>query len=86
MELEKSELDDPRSTARLLSFTGAHRSQRNALLWLCAFRAMALPLLAWLVGHIIKGPITAGDVVAILSGTYAGQYRTVAQVLDVTLS
>ena len=27
-------------------------------------------------------PITAGDVVAILSGTYAGQYRTVAQVLD----
>jgi ATP-binding cassette subfamily B protein len=47
--------------ARLLSFTGAHRRQRNALLWLCAFRAMALPLLAWLVGHIIKGPITAGD-------------------------
>ncbi len=47
--------------ARLLSFTEAHRGQRNALLWLCAFRAMALPLLAWIVGHIIKGPITAGD-------------------------
>ena len=47
--------------ARLLSFTEAHRGQRNALLWLCAFRALALPLLAWLVGHIIKGPISAGD-------------------------
>ena len=34
--------------ARLLSFTEAHRGQRNALLWLCAFRAMALPLLAWI--------------------------------------
>ena len=50
--------------ARLLSFTEAHRGQRNALLWLCAFRAMALPMLAWIVGHIIKGPITAGDGVA----------------------
>lgn len=47
--------------ARLLSFTEAHRGQRNALFWLCAFRALALPLLAWLVGHIIKGPISAGD-------------------------
>ncbi|MEY4775561.1 MAG: transporter family carbohydrate exporter, partial [Verrucomicrobiota bacterium] len=47
--------------ARLLAFTEAHRGQRNALLWLCAFRALALPLLAWLVGYIIKGPISAGD-------------------------
>ena len=43
------------------AFTEAHRGQRNALLWLCAFRALALPLLAWLVGYIIKGPISAGD-------------------------
>ncbi len=47
--------------ARLLAFTSAHRGQRNALLWLCAFRALALPTLAWVVGHIIKGPITNGD-------------------------
>ena len=47
--------------ARLLAFTSPHRLQRNTLLGLCVFRAMALPGLAWLVGHIIKGPVTTGD-------------------------
>ena len=47
--------------ARLLAFTQPHRVQRNTLLCLCVFRAMALPGLAWIVGHIIKGPVTAGD-------------------------
>lgn len=47
--------------ARLLAFTRPHRAQRDMLLGLCVFRALALPGLAWLVGHIIKGPIAAGD-------------------------
>lgn len=47
--------------ARLLAFTQPHRFQRNTLLGLCVFRAMALPGLAWIVGHIIKGPVTTGD-------------------------
>ncbi len=47
--------------ARLLAFTQPHRQQRNTLLCLCVFRALALPGLAWIVGHIIKGPVTAGD-------------------------
>ena len=47
--------------ARLLAFTRPHRLQRNTLLILCVFRAMALPGLAWLVGAIIKGPVQAGD-------------------------
>lgn len=46
---------------RLLAFTNPHRLQRNTLLVLCVFRAMALPGLAWLVGAIIKGPVQAGD-------------------------
>ena len=46
---------------RLLAFTSPHRLQRNTLLVLCVFRAMALPGLAWLVGAIIKGPVQAGD-------------------------
>ncbi|NBX34984.1 hypothetical protein EBR16_06450 [bacterium] len=51
--------------ARLLAFTAPHRGQRNTLLVLCALRAMALPLLAWMVGAIIRGPVTAGDGAAI---------------------
>ncbi|MEY4271362.1 MAG: hypothetical protein RL250_228 [Verrucomicrobiota bacterium] len=47
--------------ARLLAFTAPHRRWRNTLLALCALRAMALPLLAWMIGHIIRGPVTAGD-------------------------
>jgi hypothetical protein len=47
--------------ARLLAFTSPHRLQRNTLLCLCVFRAMALPGLAWFVGAIIKGPVQAGD-------------------------
>ena len=49
------------TVARLLAFTSPHRLQRNTLLCLCVFRAMALPALAWLVGDIIKGPVTTGD-------------------------
>ena len=49
------------TVARLLAFTAPHRRQRNTLLCLCVFRAMALPGLAWLVGVIINGPVTTGD-------------------------
>lgn len=49
------------TVTRLLAFTEPHRRQRNTLLGLCIFRAMALPGLAWLVGQIIKGPVAAGN-------------------------
>ena len=52
--------------ARLLAFTGPHRRMRNTLLALCVFRAIALPGLAWFVGAIIRGPVTAGDGAATL--------------------
>ena len=54
------------TVARLFAFTSPHRLQRNTLLGLCIFRAMALPGLAWLVGVIINGPVTAGDGAATL--------------------
>ena len=47
--------------ARLLAFTAPHRTQRNTLLAICAFRAMALPGLAWIISHVIRGPVSAGD-------------------------
>jgi ATP-binding cassette subfamily B protein len=60
--------------ARLLSFTGPHRAQRNTLLALCAFRAMALPALAWIISHAIRGPVSAGDHAgtALWLGVFAG--------------
>ena len=42
---------------RLLAFTSPHRLQRNTLLVLCLFRAIALPRLPWLLGSIIKGAV-----------------------------
>ncbi len=54
------------TVTRLLSFTAPHAAQRNALLALCAFRAAALPALAWAVGAVIRGPLAAGD----LTGTF----------------
>jgi len=47
------------TVTRLLAFTAPHAAQRNALLLLCAFRAAALPCLAWGVGAIIRGPLAA---------------------------
>ena len=60
------------TVARLLAFTAPHRTQRNTLLALCALRAMALPLLAWMIGAIIRGPVTTGDGAATFGLTKAG--------------
>lgn len=54
------------TVTRLLAFTAPHAGQRNVLLLLCAFRAAALPGLAWAVGAVIRGPLAAGD----LPGTF----------------
>jgi ATP-binding cassette subfamily B protein len=56
------------TVARLLAFTGPHRRQRDLLLGLCVFRAMALPGLAWYVGSIIRGPVAEGDATGVARG------------------
>lgn len=47
---------------RLFSYTDAHRSLRNWLVFLVVIRSIQLPMLAWAVGAVINGPITRGDV------------------------
>lgn len=71
------------TVTRLLAFTAPHAPQRNLLLALCAFRAAALPALAWAVGAIIRGPLAAGD----MGGTllWSGLFIAFVAVADVAL-
>jgi ATP-binding cassette subfamily B protein len=71
------------TVTRLLAFTAPHARQRNLLLALCAFRAAALPALAWAVGAIIRGPLAAGD----MGGTllWSGAFIAFVAVADVAL-
>ncbi|MDQ8184998.1 ABC transporter ATP-binding protein [Pelagicoccus sp. SDUM812002] len=46
---------------RLFGYTKAVSGKRNALIVLTFIRAIQLPLLPWMVGSIIAGPITDGD-------------------------
>lgn len=71
------------TVTRLLAFTAPHAGQRDVLLLLCAFRAAALPCLAWAVGAIIRGPLAAGD----LPGTFlwASGFLAAVIVADVAL-
>ena len=71
------------TVTRLLAFTAPHARQRNLLLALCAFRAAALPALAWAVGAIIRGPLAAGD----MGGTllWSGLFIAFVAVADVAL-
>ncbi len=71
------------TVARLLSFTTPYSGQRSVLLLLCAFRAAALPGLAWAVGAIIRGPLAAAD----LSGTFlwSGAFLAAVAIADFAL-
>ncbi len=71
------------TVTRLLAFTAPHAAQRNALLLLCAFRAAALPCLAWGVGAIIRGPLAAGDLTGTLA--WSAAFITAVIVADVGL-
>jgi ATP-binding cassette subfamily B protein len=46
---------------RLFRFTRPYRRRRNLLFGLVLLRGSQMPVLAWSIGAIIKGPITAGD-------------------------
>lgn len=49
---------------RLFTFTGQHASKRNALFAIVVLRGIQLPVLAWMLGEIIRGPIASGNVSA----------------------
>jgi len=46
---------------RMLTYTRAHAVKRNWLLLIVTVRSIQLPILAWLTGQIIQGPIAGGD-------------------------
>lgn len=47
--------------ARILGYTRPHAGLRNRLALVCAIRAVQLPLIPWMVGRVIGGPVAAGD-------------------------
>ena len=53
---------------RLFRFTDPYARRRNLLLALAATRAVQMPVLAWMIGAIIKGPIARHDAPGILWG------------------
>lgn len=53
---------------RLFGFTRPYRRRRNVLFGLVLLRGSQMPVLAWSIGAIIKGPITGGDVRGTLLG------------------
>jgi len=67
---------------RLLAFTRPYAARRNALVLLVLLRAAQLPLLAWMLGAVIGGPITSGD----WRGTFLGAagFMLFAVFVDVT--
>jgi ATP-binding cassette subfamily B protein len=53
---------------RLFHYTGPYATKRNWLFALVILRSVQIPLLAWMIGAIIKGPITARDPVGTMWG------------------
>jgi ATP-binding cassette subfamily B protein len=50
---------------RTIDLTSPYPRWRRTLLALCAARAVQLPILAWLLAHVIRGPVSAGDPAAL---------------------
>jgi ATP-binding cassette subfamily B protein len=65
-------------TARVLRYTARYALKRNVMFALVFLRAVQLPLLAWLIGQVINGPISGGDTRGAWLG--AALYLTVAAV------
>jgi ATP-binding cassette subfamily B protein len=59
---------DTRLIRRLFTYTRPHARTRNVLFVLVLIRAIQLPSLAWVLGAVITGPISRGD----LRGTLLG--------------
>ncbi len=53
----------------ILSYTRPHRTKRNMLVFLTVVRAIQLPLLAWVMGRVIEGPIAHGSMQGLAWGT-----------------
>lgn len=68
---------------RMVALTDGYRVWRNWLFVLCAGRAIQLPILAWMLAHIIRGPLAAHDV----SGTliWTGAFVATVILTEVTL-
>ena len=56
---------------RMIGLTDAYKNWRTWLFVLCAGRAIQLPILAWMLAHIIRGPIAHHDVKGALLWTSA---------------
>lgn len=59
---------------RMIGLTDGYRTWRNWLFVLCAGRAIQLPVLAWMLAHVIRGPLAAQDVQGTLiwTGAFVG--------------
>ena len=68
---------------RILGLLEPYARWRNALLGLSAVRAVQMPLLAWLLAHIIREPVAGGDLGA-LPG-WIGAFLAVVLATEVTL-
>lgn len=68
---------------RTLGLTAPYRAWRGTLLALCAARAIQLPLLAWILSHVIRGPVAGGDLAAL--GPWIGGYAALMLAAEVTL-
>ena len=55
---------------RLFVYTRAYRAKRNILFALALIRAIQLPVLAWWIGAVIKGPTIIGENCEIRSSAY----------------
>jgi len=62
---------------RLFSYTKAHGRKRNWLFALVIIRAVQLPMLAWIIGAVINGPIARRDARGVMWGA-AGYFALAA--------
>ncbi|MBL9216817.1 MAG: ABC transporter ATP-binding protein [Opitutaceae bacterium] len=60
---------DLRLFLRLFRFTAPYAGRRNLALALAAIRSVQMPVLAWMIGAIIKGPIARHDAAGIVAGS-----------------
>ncbi len=74
--MEEGEVDRAPLSLRLIrriwTYTRPYARKRNALLCLTLLRGVQMPMLAWMIGATIKGPVAARDQHAIF--VYAGTF------------
>ena len=60
---------------RMIGLTDGYKNWRTWLFVLCAGRAIQLPVLAWMLAHIIRGPIAQNESKAACCGRRALSLR-----------